>query len=64
MRQFMLPDLGEGLEEAEIVDLVRQRRRSRCYRSAAGFGRDRQGRGRGAVTVERTHRACLAPRVM
>ena len=54
----MLPDLGEGLTEAEIVRwLVAGRRRGR-RRPAGGRGRDRQGDGGGAVPVRgRGHRA-------
>ena len=50
MSTFALPDLGEGLVEAEIVSLARGRRRSCRCRSAAAVGRDRKGGGGNPIT--------------
>ena len=53
MATFKLPDLGEGLQEAEIVALARHGRRPRRRRSADGVGGDRQGGRRGAGAARR-----------
>ena len=45
---FLLPDLGEGLTEAEIVELAGRGRRHGHGRPGRGRGGDRQGGGRGA----------------
>ena len=45
MKYFKLPDLGEGLQEAEIVRWHVNGRRYRQGRSTAGVGRNRQGAG-------------------
>ena len=50
---FLLPDLGEGLTEAEIVQLAGRGRRRRRRRPAGRRGRDGQGDGRGALPVRR-----------
>ena len=48
MPDFLLPDLGEGLTEAEIVALAGRSRRRGRRRPAGRRGRDGQGDGRGA----------------
>ena len=53
VKEFKLPDLGEGLTEGEILQwLVAARRRGRAE-PADRRGRDRQGRGRDAVALRR-----------
>ena len=59
MRQFLLPDLGEGLEEAEIVAWHVDRGRSCGRRPAARVGRDGQGRRGGALAAQRPRRTAV-----
>ncbi|SRR5229473_4306135 len=49
MRQFNLPDLGEGLEEAEIVAWHVNQGDHVVTDQPLVSGGDRQGRGRGAL---------------
>ena len=57
MKIFKLPDLGEGLQEAEIVQVARQGRRRGEDRPADGVGRDREGDRRHPGAVRRQGRA-------
>ena len=60
MTTFNLPDLGEGLPEAEIVAWHVQGRRSRRGRSADAVGRDGEGRRRSAEPLHRhDHASCM-----
>ena len=52
-RVFAMPDLGEGLEEGEIVAWLVDRGRRRRAEPAARRGRDREGGGRDPLAVRR-----------
>ena len=58
MKIFKLPDLGEGLQEAEISAWHVGRRRSR-RRPADGLGRDREGDRRDPEPASRQDQAAV-----
>ena len=55
-RHFVLPDLGEGLTEAERGGLARRRRRRGDPEPGPRRGGDREGRGRAAQPLRRHRR--------
>ena len=56
VRRFVLPDLGEGLTEADARGLARRGRRRRGAEPGPPRGGDREGRGRAAQPLRRHRR--------
>ncbi len=56
MDKFSLPDLGEGLEDAEIVAWHVNVGDNIVADQLLSISRNRQSRGRGAIAQKRAHR--------